>query len=74
MKVRAPTLANWPATLYMLKGAYVADTPIIMAGIDPCMSCTDRMVEIADVRGDVKVWDWETLRQYGMNFHGKRKV
>jgi len=74
VKVRAPTLANWPATLYMLKGAYVADTPIIMAGIDPCMSCTDRMVEIADVRGDVKVWDWETLRQYGMNFHGKRKV
>ena len=69
VKVRAPTLANWPATLYMMKGAFIADIPIIMAGIDPCMSCTDRATEIVDLRtGATKVWDWETLRKYGLEF------
>ncbi|HCU34721.1 MAG TPA: NADH dehydrogenase subunit [Armatimonadetes bacterium] len=42
VKVRTPSLANWPATIAMLEGAYVADAPIIIASIDPCMSCTDR--------------------------------
>ena len=74
VKVRAPTLANWPATLYMLRGAYLADIPIIMAAIDPCLSCTDRMAIISDVRGGEKVWDWETLRQYGIDFHRSRGI
>jgi Ni,Fe-hydrogenase III large subunit len=74
VKVRAPTLANWPATLYMLRGAYLADIPIIMAAIDPCLSCTDRMAVISDVRGTEKVWDWETLRQYGIDFHRRRGI
>jgi Ni,Fe-hydrogenase III large subunit len=74
VKVRAPTLANWPATLYMLRGAYLADIPIIMAAIDPCLSCTDRMAVISDVRGGEKVWDWETLRQYGIDFHRSRGI
>jgi NADH-quinone oxidoreductase subunit D len=42
VKVRTPSLANWPATIAMLEGAYVADAPIVIASIDPCMSCTDR--------------------------------
>ena len=42
VKVRTPSLANWPATFAMLKGTYVADVPITIASIDPCMSCTDR--------------------------------
>jgi len=43
-KVRAPTLANIPALCKMLVGIHVADIPIILAGIDPCFSCMDRMV------------------------------
>ncbi len=42
VKVRTPSLANWPAALAMLDGAYVADVPITIASIDPCMACTDR--------------------------------
>lgn len=42
VKVRTPTLANWPAAIAMLEGVYVADVPISVASIDPCMSCTDR--------------------------------
>lgn len=75
VKVRAPTLANWPATLYMLRGGYVADIPIVMAAIDPCLSCTDRMAVISDVRkGTEQVMDWESLRRYGIEFHRKRGI
>jgi Ni,Fe-hydrogenase III large subunit len=75
VKVRAPTLANWPATLYMLRGGFVADIPIVMAAIDPCLSCTDRMAVITDVkRGSEQVMDWEALRRYGIEFHRKRGI
>jgi Ni,Fe-hydrogenase III large subunit len=57
----------------MMKHSYVADIPIIMAGIDPYMSCTDRMTALTDVRtGETKVWDWEMLRQYGMPYRNKK--
>ncbi|CAB50378.1 hydrogenase large subunit [Pyrococcus abyssi] len=54
-KVRAPTYNNLPAVPEMLKGYHVADAPLIIASIDPCYSCTER-VQIVDVRsGKVKV-------------------
>jgi len=43
-KVRSPTLANIPSVAKTLIGVHLADIPIILAGIDPCFSCTDRMV------------------------------
>jgi len=43
-KVRAPTLANIPSLCKTLIGIHVADIPIILAGIDPCFACMDRMV------------------------------
>lgn len=49
VKVRAPTLANWPTVVEGLKGSYIADTPMIVAGIDPCISCTSRIgVEVGN--------------------------
>jgi len=70
-KVRAPTLANWPAVAEMLKGGYVADIPIVVAAIDPCMSCTDRMT-FTDVQSK-KSWQWsrEELRRYSLRWRGK---
>ncbi len=54
-KVRAPTYNNLPAIPEMLKGYQVADAPLIIASIDPCYSCTER-VQFVDVRtGAVKV-------------------
>ncbi|NJE00296.1 hydrogenase large subunit, partial [Thermococcus sp. LS1] len=47
-KVRAPTYNNLPAVPEMLKGYSVADAPLIIASIDPCYSCTER-VQIVDV-------------------------
>jgi len=61
-KVRSPTLANIPALCKMLLGGYVADIPIVLAGIDPCFSCMDRMVFV-DVRtNEKKIWTMQQLR------------
>jgi membrane-bound hydrogenase subunit alpha len=42
-KVKASTYSNLMSWLKMLKGEQVADIPIIVASIDPCISCTDRV-------------------------------
>ncbi len=42
MRVRTPTFANIPAMLEMLKGCQLADVPILILTIDPCISCTER--------------------------------
>lgn len=64
VKVRAPTMANWPATIYMLKGGQIADLPITIAAIDPCFSCTDRLLEVRDVRkGDAFILSFDAIRE-----------
>jgi NADH-quinone oxidoreductase subunit D len=50
LKVRAPTLANYPATVVMLKDGFVADIPLIFAAIDPCICCAERTVTLVDGR------------------------
>ena len=42
MRVRTPTFANLPALLETLKGCQLADVPILILTIDPCISCTER--------------------------------
>lgn len=41
-RVRTPTFANLPAMLSLLKGCDLADVPVIVLTIDPCISCTER--------------------------------
>ena len=41
-RVRTPTFANIPALLEMLKGCELADVPLQVLTIDPCISCTER--------------------------------
>jgi len=50
LKVRAPTLANYPATVEMLRNGFIADIPLIFAAIDPCICCAERAVELVDAR------------------------
>ena len=42
MRVRTPTFANIPALAKTLQGCDVADVPILVVTIDPCISCTER--------------------------------
>jgi ech hydrogenase subunit E len=41
-RVRTPTFANLPGMLKVLPGCDLADVPMIVLTIDPCISCTER--------------------------------
>jgi ech hydrogenase subunit E len=41
-RVRTPTFANVPPLVHMLAGCQLADVPVIVLSIDPCISCTER--------------------------------
>ncbi len=41
-RVRTPTFANIPPLVKMLGGCQLADVPVIVLSIDPCISCTER--------------------------------
>jgi membrane-bound hydrogenase subunit alpha len=75
VKVRAPTLANLAAIAHMLEGGYLADVPIVIAAIDPCFSCTDRMISINDInKGNEYALDWGKLRDYSVAWHKEQGV
>ena len=42
MRVRTPTNANVPAMVKTLQGCDLADVPMLILTIDPCISCTER--------------------------------
>jgi Ni,Fe-hydrogenase III large subunit len=72
LKVRAPTLANYPATLVMLKNGYIADIPLIFAAIDPCICCAERLVEMTDARsGETHVVTMDELRKRSVEHYKK---
>jgi membrane-bound hydrogenase subunit alpha len=45
-KVKASSYSNLMSWIPMLEGEQIADIPIIVASIDPCLSCTDRVAVI----------------------------
>ena len=42
LRVRTPTFANIPAIVQMLQGCELADVPVLILTMDPCISCTER--------------------------------
>jgi NADH-quinone oxidoreductase subunit D len=75
VKVRAPTLANIQTVAFMLEDRYLADLPIVVAAIDPCISCTDRTIS---VRGESRkrgrlLW-WEEVRGTSIEWYKKRGI
>jgi len=64
LKVRAPTLGNYAATVEMLRDGFVADIPLIFAAIDPCICCAERTVELRNARtGEERVVRFSELRR-----------
>jgi len=74
LKVRAPTLANLQSVAYMLEGGWLADVPLVIAAIDPCMSCTDRAAVWNPKKGKTEVYSWEDLRKMGIEQYKRRGV
>jgi NADH-quinone oxidoreductase subunit D len=70
VKVRAPTFANVQAVAHMLKDRFLADVPIVVAAIDPCFSCTDRMIAVARPAGE-EIATWEQIRLHGIEWYRK---
>lgn len=68
VKVRTPSLCNWASVLVTAVGHKLADMPMILAGIDPCFSCNDRVVTVTD-HSNSNQMSWEALRQYGIEFY-----
>jgi NADH-quinone oxidoreductase subunit D len=70
LKVRTPTICNLTSVIRLAVGHQLADVPMILAGIDPCFSCNDRMVQLRDANsGSQKMMTWEQLRQHGIDFY-----
>ena len=74
LKVRAPTLANLQSVAYMLEGGWLADVPLVIAAIDPCMSCTDRAAVWNPKKGKTEVYSWEEMRKLGIEHYKRRGV
>ncbi len=68
VKVRTPSMCNWGTVMATAVGHKLADMPMLLAGIDPCFSCSDRSVVV--VRNDEpQAMTWEALRQYGIGYY-----
>jgi NADH-quinone oxidoreductase subunit D len=75
LKVRAPTLANYPATVEMLRKGFIADIPLIFAAIDPCICCAERTVTlIAAGSGEESVVRMSDLRRRAIARHRNAPV
>jgi NADH-quinone oxidoreductase subunit D len=59
----------------MLEDRYLADLPIVVAAIDPCFSCTDRLISVVDLESEKKgIMNWRDLRNYSVEWYKKRGV
>jgi membrane-bound hydrogenase subunit alpha len=58
-KVKCPTYSNLMSYYPMLLGEQIADIPIVIASIDPCIACMDRLIIVRD--GQKEVWTKERL-------------
>jgi membrane-bound hydrogenase subunit alpha len=74
VKIRAPTLANVQVVAHMLKDGYLADMPIVVAAIDPCFSCTDRMIALSDGRRQTNTMTWEQIRTHGIDWYRRQGI
>jgi membrane-bound hydrogenase subunit alpha len=79
VRIRAPTLANLQAVSKMLEDNNLADVPIVIAAIDPCFSCTDRMILLDRLdRGDgadrEEMIEWGRLRERGIEHYRARGI
>ena len=66
--VRTPSLCNWVSVLEKAVGRQLADVPMLIAGMDPCFSCNDRLVTVARPNSS-ETWSWSQLREYGIEHY-----
>ena len=60
-KVRAPSFMNVPTNRETVLGGTVADATIILAAVDPCYCCTERMAVAVDSPSGEELWGTRDL-------------
>ena len=73
LDIRTPTLANWTSVAVSLVGQNLADIPVIVAAIDPCLSCTSRITVVDREARRTRTMDWEELRAHGLRFYREKE-
>jgi NADH-quinone oxidoreductase subunit D len=73
LDIRTPTLANWTSVAVSLVNQNIADIPVIVAAIDPCMSCTSRITVMNRKDTKTGVMTWDELRKHGRNLYQKER-
>ncbi len=69
LSVRTPTLTNWPSVVEAIQGHVIADIPVVVAAIDPCLSCTSRMTIVDVDRRERTTMTWDDLVEYGIRYY-----
>jgi ech hydrogenase subunit E len=64
VKIRTPSMCNWIYVLKKAVGSQMADVPPLLAGIDPCFSCNDRMIVVNRRGGERRIWTRDDLRRH----------
>jgi len=62
-KARAPTYNNLMSWVPMLLGQQIADIPIVIASIDPCIACMDRVTILNKANNQKKVLTKKDLHE-----------
>ncbi|MDD1676207.1 MAG: nickel-dependent hydrogenase large subunit [Methanomicrobiales archaeon] len=73
LDVRTPTLANWTSVAASLVNQNLADIPVIIAAIDPCLSCTSRLTVLNPQRTSSTEMTWEDLRRRARELNRERE-
>ncbi len=71
LDIRTQTLANWTSVAVCLVDQYLADIPVIVAAIDPCLSCTSRLTVLRGAGTGETVVTFDELRRRSRNRTGR---
>lgn len=69
LDIRTPTLANWTSVAISLVNHNIADIPVVIAAIDPCISCTSRLTILNEKGIKQSVITMEELRRFGREYY-----
>jgi len=61
-KVRAPSFVNIPSFKARAIGETISDAVLIMASVDPCYSCTERLAVVRGASGEVEMTGEDMVR------------
>jgi membrane-bound hydrogenase subunit alpha len=72
LDIRTPSLANWTSVAISLVNQNLADIPVVVAAIDPCLSCTSRITIVNERGRKTGEMTWDELSEHGRAFYRQR--